>query len=65
MGFRQFGKCDINIQTNYRRVSIYMDGGEIEIDDTTYVAVQVNLYFTGKVVIEFQNTEGVWVKLDQ
>ena len=65
MGFHQFGKCYINIQTNYRRVSIYMEDGEIEIDGTTYVAVQVNFYFTGKVVIEFMNTGGQWVKLDQ
>ena len=63
--FRQFRKCYINIQTNYRRVSIYMEDGEIEIDDITYVAVQVNFYFTGKVVIEFMNTDSQWVKLDQ
>ena len=56
VGFHQFGKCYIHIQTNYRRVSIYMDDGEI---------LQVNFYFTGMVMIEFMNTDGQWVKLDQ
>lgn len=65
MGFLQFGKCNINIQISYRRVSIYISDGEIEIDGTTYFAVQVNFYFKGSFTIEFQDTSGKWVKLDQ
>lgn len=65
MGFLQFEECKVNIQTSYRRVSIYMNGGEIEIDGTTYVAAQVNFYFTGRLTVEFQDTEGQWEKLDQ